>query len=70
MKHRIWITLFALTCLVSGAHASDSSSPPGPSLVAGLELRPVGAAVGNVANDGPELIAPAPVGGAAPQRLF
>jgi Spy/CpxP family protein refolding chaperone len=33
MKHRIWIALFALTCLVSQAHASDSSNSPGPILV-------------------------------------
>jgi hypothetical protein len=26
--------------------------------VAGLELRPVGARVGNIANNGPELLAP------------
>jgi hypothetical protein len=37
--------------------------------VAGLELRPVGPAVGNVANDGPGLIEPA-AAGPAPQRLF
>jgi putative SOS response-associated peptidase YedK len=33
-------------------------APPAPDLVAGLELRPVGPAVGNVANDGPQLIEP------------
>jgi putative SOS response-associated peptidase YedK len=32
--------------------------PPAADLVARLELRPVGPAVGNVTNDGPELIAP------------
>jgi putative SOS response-associated peptidase YedK len=30
--------------------------PPPPELLAGLELRPVGPAVGNVRNDGPELV--------------
>ncbi len=33
-------------------------APPAPELVAGIELRPVGAAVGNVTNEGPGLIAP------------
>ncbi|QSB15691.1 SOS response-associated peptidase [Natronosporangium hydrolyticum] len=39
--------------------AATPSPPPTPSadLVAGLELRPVGPAVGNVRNDGPELLA-------------
>lgn len=37
---------------------SPSLSPPGPPVLAGLELRPVGNAVGNVRNDGPELIRP------------
>jgi hypothetical protein len=32
MKHRIWITLFAVACLVSQAHASDTPNPPGPTL--------------------------------------
>jgi putative SOS response-associated peptidase YedK len=32
--------------------------PPAPSLVADLELRPVGARVGNIANNGPELLTP------------
>ncbi len=44
-------------------------APPAPELVAGLELRPVGPAVGTVANDGPGLIEPA-AAGPAPQRLF
>jgi putative SOS response-associated peptidase YedK len=34
-------------------------APPAPALVEALELRPVGAAVGNVNNEGPELTAPA-----------
>jgi len=44
-------------------------APPAAESIAGLELRPVGPAVGNVANDGPELIAPVPVP-PAPQPLF
>ena len=44
-------------------------APPSPDLVARLELRPVGPAVGNVANDGPQLIEPVPVRATA-QPLF
>ena len=33
MRHRIWIAVFAVTCLVSQAHASDTPNPPGPSLI-------------------------------------
>ena len=40
---------------LSGHPALD---PPEPEFLAGLELRPVGPAVGNVRNDGPELMAP------------
>jgi hypothetical protein len=32
MRHRIWIALLSVTCLVSQAHASDTPNPPGPSL--------------------------------------
>jgi len=32
MRHRIWIALLSLTCLVPQAHASDSPTPPGPNL--------------------------------------
>lgn len=38
---------------LSGDPALD---PPPPGFLAGLELRPVGPAVGNVRNDGPELV--------------
>jgi putative SOS response-associated peptidase YedK len=38
---------------LSGHPALD---PPGADFLAGLELRPVGPAVGNVRNDGPELV--------------
>ncbi|WP_306839540.1 SOS response-associated peptidase [Catenuloplanes nepalensis] len=43
-----------------GAPAGEESllAPPPDDYLAGLELRPVGPAVGNVRNDGPELIAP------------
>jgi putative SOS response-associated peptidase YedK len=57
--------------------AADLLAPPPESLVAGLELRPVGAAVGDVRNDGPALVArvPAPPLGAVVEepvelRLF
>lgn len=43
--------------------------PPPAEVVAGIELRPVGAAVGNVANEGPALIAPAAPAAVA-QTLF
>lgn len=46
-------------------------APASPGLVAGLEIRPVGAAVGNVANNGPELTTAAdPVEQLAAQTLF
>jgi putative SOS response-associated peptidase YedK len=45
-------------------------APPAPGLVAGLELRPVGPAVGNVASDGPQLIAPVPATAPAAPPLF
>jgi putative SOS response-associated peptidase YedK len=44
-------------------------APPAADLVARIELRPVGGAVGNVANAGPDLIAPVPLAPAA-QTLF
>ncbi|WP_433387457.1 SOS response-associated peptidase [Micromonospora sp. KLBMP9576] len=39
-------------------------APPAPGLLAGLEIRPVGAAVGNVRNNGPQLTARVPLTGA------
>lgn len=48
-------------------------APPDAGLLAGLEIRPVSRAVGDVRNDGPELIAavaPAGVGTAAGPTLF
>jgi putative SOS response-associated peptidase YedK len=55
------------------SHPGPLLAPPAPDLVDRLELRPVGPAVGNVANDGPQLIAPvppAPAARPAAQRLF
>ncbi|MBM0232980.1 SOS response-associated peptidase [Micromonospora sp. STR1_7] len=43
-------------------------APPAPDWLAGLEIRPVGPAVGDVRNDGPQLTARVPVG-PAPQEL-
>ena len=42
---------------------ADLLAPPAPALVAGLELRPVGPEVGNVANDGPGLVERVPPAG-------
>ena len=33
-------------------------APPAPELVAAMEIRPIGSAVNNVRNNGPELLAP------------
>lgn len=41
---------------------------PDSEILAGLELRPVGSAVGNVDNNGPELVAP--ISAIVPQTLF
>jgi putative SOS response-associated peptidase YedK len=49
------------------ADVTELLAPPDPELVAGLELRPVGPAVGNVGNDGPQLIERA---GTAAATLF
>lgn len=52
---------------LTGTHDGDAIAllrPSEPGLLAGLEIRPVGPAVGNVRNDGPQLVArvaPAPV---------
>jgi putative SOS response-associated peptidase YedK len=51
------------------ADVDDLLATPDADLFAGIQLRPVGAAVGNVANNGPELIAPA-MPAAVPQTLF
>ncbi|HEY8472847.1 MAG TPA: SOS response-associated peptidase [Natronosporangium sp.] len=52
---------------------APSLAPPPPELLASLELRPVGPAVGNVRNDGPELVMkvdPEPASAEAPPTLF
>lgn len=41
---------------LSGPADPELLAPPAPGYLSGLEIRPVGAAVGNVRNDGPELI--------------
>jgi putative SOS response-associated peptidase YedK len=41
---------------LSGPAAVSLVRPPPPDLVGGMEIRPVGAAVGNVRNDGPGLL--------------
>jgi putative SOS response-associated peptidase YedK len=43
--------------LAGGGDPGELLAPPDRALLAGLELRPVGAAVGNVRSNGPELIA-------------
>ncbi len=49
-------------------------APPPPSVLRGLEIRPVGPAVGKVANEGPELVGRVPLDTPAPvgldDRLF
>lgn len=44
-------------------------APPAPAVAAAIDMRPVGPAVGNVANNGPELIAPQ-AAAPEPQTLF
>ncbi len=41
---------------LTGPAAASLLRPPPPDLLGGMEIRPVGAAVGNVRNDGPELL--------------
>jgi len=40
------------------ADVADLLHPPDPAIVNGLEIRPVGARVGNIANNGPALLTP------------
>lgn len=55
--------------LAPGADAAELLSvPPSDELVASLAIRPVGAAVGSVRNDGPHLLDPVPE--SAPATLF
>jgi putative SOS response-associated peptidase YedK len=59
--------------VTDGTAAEALLAPPPPSYVASIEIRPVGPAVGNVRNDGPELIARAGDAQAHPEiqeRLF
>ncbi|WBB66608.1 SOS response-associated peptidase [Micromonospora sp. WMMD812] len=44
-------------------------APPSPDWLAGLEVRPVGPAVGDVRNDGPHLTERVPVARSAPEEL-
>jgi putative SOS response-associated peptidase YedK len=48
--------------LAGGGDPADLLAPPAPEALAGIEIRPVGRAVGDVRNDGPELVerVPAP----------
>lgn len=59
---------------VPTAAAGSAAAPPAPApaQLAGLEIRPVGPAVGNVRNDGPELVEPVDPAGApsTPPTLF
>lgn len=48
----------------------DLLAPPPDELLAEMELRPVGPAVGNVRNDGPELVRRVTPSGSAPATLF
>jgi putative SOS response-associated peptidase YedK len=43
--------------LAGGGDGASLLAPPDPAFLAGIEVRPVGAAVGNVRNNGPELVA-------------
>ncbi|GGK01225.1 DUF159 family protein [Pilimelia anulata] len=45
---------------LTGPAGPDLLAPPAPATVAALEVRPVGPAVGDVRNDGPDLIARVP----------
>ncbi|HEX6967327.1 MAG TPA: SOS response-associated peptidase [Micromonosporaceae bacterium] len=59
--------------LTGGGDPAGLLAPPAEELLAGIEIRPVGPAVGNVRNNGPELIVPVGEGAAepdAPMRLF
>ena len=52
--------------LAGGGEPADLLAAPAPEVLAGIELRPVGKDVGDVRNDGPELVArvpAAPLGG-------
>lgn len=42
--------------LAGGGESADLLAPPAPETLAGIEIRPVGPAVGDVRNDGPDLV--------------
>jgi putative SOS response-associated peptidase YedK len=46
--------------LAGGGDGASLLEPPAPEVLAGIVIRPVGPAVGNVRNNGPELVAPIP----------
>jgi len=45
---------------LSASDATGLLTPPSPEYAAGIELRPVGTAVGDVRNDGPDLVRAVP----------
>ncbi|MEH1100202.1 SOS response-associated peptidase [Micromonospora sp. CPCC 205561] len=56
--------------LTSTGEPAELLAPPSPQWLAGLEIRPVGAAVGDVRNDGPQLTERVPTAPAAgPEEL-
>ncbi|HET9519389.1 MAG TPA: SOS response-associated peptidase [Actinoplanes sp.] len=56
--------------LAGGGDPAELVRPPAPELLATIAIRPVGPAVGNVRNNGPELIAPVAPGEAGESTLF
>ena len=52
--------------LAGGGEADALLAPPDEEFLAGLEIRPVGPAVGDVRNDGPELVSRVPAAPLAP----
>ena len=57
-------------CMSADESVSALLAPPSAELVAALDIRPIGAAVNNVRNNGPELLAPlAPENVAEPLQL-
>jgi putative SOS response-associated peptidase YedK len=45
--------------LAGGGDPNEHLAPMSPAELAAIEIRPVGAAVGNVRNNGPEMVEPA-----------
>ncbi|MEV0727485.1 SOS response-associated peptidase [Polymorphospora sp. NPDC050346] len=48
--------------LAGGGEPAELLVPPGDEVLSGIEIRPVGPAVGDVRNDGPELVSRVPAG--------